>query len=419
MGKQNKEKQHYFRLKNGWGRQSLEIAFFFVAVLGLSTLTVGALVSAGDPQLAGDGAVAESTVTELAQAPVPDVADEQASTSGAGQSTTTVIETTTGSAGTSYVVGGTSAPVVAAPGGQEVPIADLSESEVLALDDETVVANAVAIADSTEVGDLILQAQEELGRDFTEEELAVLASGLKAQYAYEQALAEGRVAEEDFTAEEQEAIDEATLLQTGVDTESINDLEPFGSSGSSKSNIHPGGKYAPGIGVYPTQKGKILVSADWYKNRVPTGHAAIVIDQSSAYTALPGGVTIEPNDWYEPSRYQTAYGVDVTKATEEQEANAADWCQQHLGKPYNYLFIFPCRTDAYYCSSMIWQAYKANAGIDLDTAAYNCLFFRIVHPMELVDSSKTSLVYLQGTARTGKQTINGVQYTIGKDGRPR
>jgi hypothetical protein len=391
-------------------------------------LTVGALVLGGGSQAAAGGAVADGAVAQVAEVATAASASEQAPASAAEQPAATVAEasTDTSPANAPYVVSDspvaatTATPATtpaATPAAEEVPITDLNESEVLALDDETVVANAAEIADSAQVGELVIQAQEELGRAFTDEELAILASGLKAQYAYEQALAEGRAADQQFTAEEQEAIDEAALLQTGVDTESGGSFELFLSN--SKSGFNPGGKWAEGIGVYPTTKGKILATADWYKNFIPTGHSALVINQDSAYTALSEGVTIEPNNWYEPSRYQTAFGVDVNKTNEAQEAKATDWCKQHLGKPYNYLYILPERTDAFYCSSLVWQAYKATTGVNLDTSAFNILGFKAVHPMELVDSSQTSLVYLQGNARTGYQTVNGVKYYIGSNGRPR
>jgi hypothetical protein len=303
---------------------------------------------------------------------------------------------------------------------ETLPVDELSESEVFALSDETVVDNAAAIADSQEVGDLIAQTREDLGRDFTDEELELLASGLKAQYAYDQALAEGRVETQQFTAEEQAVIDEAVSEVAALDAEAAQSecgLETFGSSGSLFSGGTPGGRWSIGVGAYPTTKGKILATADWFAYLIPTGHAALVIDQSSAYTSLAQGVTIEPNNWYE--RHATAFGLDVTSTNATQEAKATDWCAQHLGKPYNFLFVFPQRTDAFYCSSLVWQAYLNTCGVNLDTSAWSLLGLNIVHPMELVDSPKTTVVYRQGTARTGWQYVNGVLYYIDANGNPR
>ncbi len=54
---------------------------------------------------------------------------------------------------------------------------------------------------------------------------------------------------------------------------------------------------------------------------------------------------------------------------EEQEhirLNVADFLLTQLGKPYNLNFLDPDREDAYYCSQLIYKAYRRN-GIDLNT----------------------------------------------------
>ncbi|MDR2106618.1 MAG: hypothetical protein LBP24_04345 [Coriobacteriales bacterium] len=423
------------RLSTGKGAQGQTplVALLAIALLGVTALTVVVPFQGSEaPQQAGSGAlIAEAQVT--AEAPAPEATQQEAAD--AGQAATVVVAgTSTAPASTPAAPSPSPAPAeqqarVAGQATDEeetAPISELSEVEVLALDDETVVENAAAIVDSQEVGELIAQAQAELGRDFTDEEQELLAAGLRAQYAYDQAQAEGRATSQQFTAEEQAAIDEAIDEAAALDAEAADAVAQaegggfttLGSTGSS-SGIQPGGRYSPGVGTYPTTKGKILVTADWYKGFVPTGHAALVINQSSAYTSLPEGVTIEPNDWYDSNRHKTAFGLDVIKTNEKQEAAATDWCAQHVGKPYNYIFVLPKRTDAYYCSSLVWQAYQKTANVNLDTSAWSILGLNIVHPMEFVDSSQTALVYRQGTARTGWQTVDGVRYNIDANGKPR
>lgn len=54
---------------------------------------------------------------------------------------------------------------------------------------------------------------------------------------------------------------------------------------------------------------------------------------------------------------------------EEQEAirkEVAEYCLAQVGKPYNLNFLDPEREDAYYCSQLIYQAYR-RCGIDLNT----------------------------------------------------
>jgi hypothetical protein len=439
MQKSKREIGQGITAKDALKEQAPLVALLVVAVVAMTVLTVIAaahgLEARQQSSFNRDRAVIEAAVVDgisVAEASGQEQGASSQDAQGGEQGVTTAI---VDEPATSV------APVVSAPGPsgfepstsvaanpseqkatETLPIDELSESEVFALSSETVVDNAAAIADSQEVGDLIAQTREDLGRDFTDEELELLASGLKAQYAYDQALADGRATTQQFTAEEQAAINEAVDEMAALDAEAAqaeSGLTTFGSLGSLKLGFTPGGRYSPGVGVYPTTKGKILATADWSSNLIPTGHAALVIDQSSAYTSLSVGVTIEPNDWYDPNRHQTAFGLDVASTNLTQEASATDWCAQHLGKPYNYLFIFPQRTDAYYCSSLIWQAYINTCNVNLDTSAWSLLGLNIVHPMEFVDSPKTTLVYRQGTARTGWQYVNGVLYYIDANGNPR
>jgi hypothetical protein len=436
MKKPNKKTDQDLTTKRRVKGEAPLVAFLAIAVLGLTVLSTIAAVQG--VQARQQANVAEAVVEASATGEAPAVASVQsASQQDATQGAATTVITDTSSAistttRTPAPASGPSSPGATPPApateAQEVsppeeipPISELSESEVLALSSEAIVENAAEVAGSQEVGDLIAQAQTELGRDFTTEELELLSSGLKAQYAYDQALAEDRVATKQFTDEEQAAIDEAILATA---EELVNDptlgedggFTPLSSITTRLKNFYPGGKYSPGVGEYPTTKGKILATADWYGNIVPTGHAALVIDATSAYTSLENGVTIEPNDWYDANRHQTAFGLDVTKTNAEQEAKATDWCAQHMGKPYNYLFVFPQRTDAYYCSSLVWQAYLKTCNVNLNTSAWTVLGFNIMHPMELVDSPQTTLLYRQGTARTGWQTVNGELYYVDAKG---
>ncbi|MDR1185587.1 MAG: hypothetical protein LBK67_12440 [Coriobacteriales bacterium] len=432
MQKSNGEGRQSFAAKNGTREQAFLVVLLVVAVVAMTVLSAVAAVQGLETRRQSsfsDRAVLEASVVDGVLA-VEAANQEQVispqSTQGEepGAVSATANEPVASTASATSVLA-SSAPVPSKPSEpkatETLPISELDESEVLALSNETVVNNAAAIADSQEVGDLIALAREDLGRDFTDEELELLASGLKAQYAYDQALAEGRAEAQQFTAEEQAAIDEAIDEAIAFDAETVQvegDLTPLGSLGSIlMPGGTPGGRWSAGVGVYPTTKGKILATADWFAYLIPTGHAALIIDQSSAYTSLSQGVTIEPNDWY--NRYATAFGLDVTSTNAAQEAKAADWCAQHLGKPYNFLFVFPQRTDAYYCSSLVWQAYMKTCNVNLDTSAWSLLGLNIVHPMELVDSPKTTVLYRQGTARTGWQYVNGVLYNIDANGNPR
>lgn len=62
---------------------------------------------------------------------------------------------------------------------------------------------------------------------------------------------------------------------------------------------------------------------------------------------------------------------------------------RQLGKPYNYNYFNVSTRKKFYCSQLVWVAFKDNYGIDLDTSDFG----DAVHPMELVNSSKTYTIY--------------------------
>ena len=147
-----------------------------------------------------------------------------------------------------------------------------------------------------------------------------------------------------------------------------------------------------GVGVYPTRKGVILVTADYYKGLIPTGHAAIIYDSKTVVESVAEGVIFGNNDWNK-TKY-TCYGVTVISTTNDQDSKAADWCKTHLGKPYNYNYFDTSTRKSFYCSQLIWASYLENFKIDLNTLAFWIPFVgNAIHPVELVTTDKTCLVY--------------------------
>lgn len=140
-------------------------------------------------------------------------------------------------------------------------------------------------------------------------------------------------------------------------------------------------------GSYPTRKGVILVTPDKYKNLIPTGHAAIIYTSTSVVESLSDGVVIGRNNW-NTTKSQT-YGVTVGSTTAAQDEAAANYCYQQRGIQYNYDYYNINTRTAFYCSQLVWAAFKDKYGIDLNTNDYGTA----IHPMELVNTSKTSLVY--------------------------
>lgn len=141
------------------------------------------------------------------------------------------------------------------------------------------------------------------------------------------------------------------------------------------------------MGTYPRRKGVILVTKDKYKGLIPTGHAAIVYAHGTVVESLSGGVTTGANNWYQTRN--TCYGVTVIGTTTAQDASAADWCYGKIGRPYNWNYLDPHTRSKFYCSQLVYAAFLDKYGINLDTSDFGVA----VHPMELVNTSRTSKIY--------------------------
>lgn len=140
-------------------------------------------------------------------------------------------------------------------------------------------------------------------------------------------------------------------------------------------------------GTYPRRKGTILVTKDKFKGIIPTGHAAIVYSHGTVVESLANGVITGRNDWYETRK--TCYGLTVRGTTTSQDERAADWCYRQIGKPYNWNYLNSSIRGKFYCSQLVYAAFLDNFGINLDTSDFGSA----VHPMELVNSRNTSLLY--------------------------
>jgi uncharacterized protein YycO len=140
-------------------------------------------------------------------------------------------------------------------------------------------------------------------------------------------------------------------------------------------------------GSYPTRNGVILVTSDAYKGLIPTVHAAIIWTSSTVVESLSGGVTTGPNNWN--TSKSTCYGVTTYGTTAAQDNEASNWCYRQKGKPYNWNYLDKNTRSKFYCSHLVYAAFMDMYGINIDTSA----FITAVHPMEIVDSANTYIVY--------------------------
>lgn len=142
-------------------------------------------------------------------------------------------------------------------------------------------------------------------------------------------------------------------------------------------------------GIYPTYKGFYLVTKDGKFGDL-VGHAGIIYSSTTTVESFPksddvaDGVHTYANNWN--TRYNTVYGLSADVTLETREA-AADRAYSHIGKPYNWNFLSPNKTDAFYCSQLVYEAYKYVADIDLNEGG------GIVFPIDLAQSIYSGIVY--------------------------
>lgn len=142
-------------------------------------------------------------------------------------------------------------------------------------------------------------------------------------------------------------------------------------------------------GTYPTRKGVILATNTNASLGGATfvGHAAIIYSANTVVESLSKGVTTGKNDWN--STKTRCWGVTVKSTSAAQDANAANWCYNKRGCPYNYNFANVSTREKFYCSQLVWASFKDVCGVDLNTSTLGA----IVTPMELVNTDKTNVIY--------------------------
>lgn len=140
---------------------------------------------------------------------------------------------------------------------------------------------------------------------------------------------------------------------------------------------------------YPSRKGVILVTADWYRNLIPSGHAAIVLNDKKVVESLSDGVQKGNNDWNISKRDCSAVTPYDTTAT--QDKKAANYAVEQIGKTYNWEFLNVNTTKKFYCSQLVWKAFKKKCNVDLNTS----FAWQIVYPLELANTDETYFVYVK------------------------
>ena len=143
------------------------------------------------------------------------------------------------------------------------------------------------------------------------------------------------------------------------------------------------------------RKGVILVSRDpWVQSAAFTGklgHSGIVYSTTYVVESVSSGVSWGNNNWEKVRNAMTAVTTHNMSAT--QDANAAEWARNQIGKPYNWNFYNMGTRTSFYCSQLIWAAYKDKYGLDLNTSAYDAGPLHAIAPTELISTPKTYTLY--------------------------
>ena len=146
--------------------------------------------------------------------------------------------------------------------------------------------------------------------------------------------------------------------------------------------------------AYPQTAGHILVTSDFFKGLLPTGHAALIISKTQVIEALSKGVVYGKNNWR--SVKKKIFGLKVNHVSTNQLHKVIAKAKKQVGKKYNYNYLDTKTRNKFYCSHLIWAVFLDTLKINLDTKLLglaNGKNYAVVHPLELVASNKTSLLY--------------------------
>lgn len=116
---------------------------------------------------------------------------------------------------------------------------------------------------------------------------------------------------------------------------------------------------------YPTRAGIFLTTSDSSTLGLPHGHNGIIW---STYTTVEAksenGVQRYSNDW--TNRYADVLASSVNGTTSSQDNEASNWCYAKIDCGYNWNFLNTGTRDKFYCSQLIWAAFKDKYSINID-----------------------------------------------------
>lgn len=146
-------------------------------------------------------------------------------------------------------------------------------------------------------------------------------------------------------------------------------------------------------GTWSWRDGLICISDAKYSGVINHGHAGIVAAapyyEATIEANKETGVAVVYGSWEGRSGQVWQVGVNTTSVAEDQKA--AQWAAKQIGKPYNNSFYDVWTRKKFYCSQLVWAAYRDTAGPKADVSLNR--YGAAIHPFELRDHPNTTIVY--------------------------
>lgn len=210
--------------------------------------------------------------------------------------------------------------------------------------------------------------------------LLIFSLGLNSKFVH----AENYVKDSDLFSKEQIKMWEE---------EAIKNAEIKGVSFDKNVNPNDRGTY----GGWTWRDGVICVTTSKVIGVIETGHAGLIAPAPDYYATIESnpekGVHASFQSWDTKYPQYKSWQVGVLSTTEYEDHLAAKWASAQKGKVYNYKVYDKERTDAFYCSQLVWAAYLNATGVDLNTSSWG----KIIHPYEFLDNDNTTIIYTTWT----------------------
>ena len=149
------------------------------------------------------------------------------------------------------------------------------------------------------------------------------------------------------------------------------------------------------VGSWSWRDGVICVTDGKVSGIINTGHAGIVAPAPYYYATIEAfpnnGVRVHYGSWATKYRNQTVWQLGVKSTSVAQDQQAANWAVRQIGKPYNSNFFDVWTRSKFYCSQLVWAAYRDTAGPSADISLND--YGAAIHPFELRDHPNTAIIY--------------------------